>query len=142
VTEKELWKMLKPTFDGLGMATRLENTAGTSVPDVLFVGKGVFVFIELKIQHGNKFYCPPFQWAYAIRASSHVRPHNHWYLVALDNRSPMRMFTVDRLKKQADFVYTSDKLEVNLSRVTPEFVLETPKDLRKWFKYVEEQEYE
>jgi len=142
MTEKELWKMLKPTFDGLGMAVRLENTAGTSVPDILLMAKGVFVFIELKIQHGNRFYCPPFQWSLAVKASSHVRPHNHWYLVALDNRSPMRLFQFSTLKDHADLVYTNNKLEVSLKDVKPDFALDTPKDLRKWFKYVEEQEYE
>ena len=142
MTESELWKMLKPGFDGLGVAMRLENTAGASVPDVLLVSEGVFVFVELKISHGNKIYCPPFQWALALKMRKHIREHNHWYCVAVDRRSPMRMFTLMTLLKCTDPVYTHGKLEINLNGVKPDYTLNRTNDLKHWFNHVENHEYE
>jgi len=141
MTESEMWQMLKPKFDGLGTVTRLENTATSGIPDVLLVSGGVFVFIELKVQRtSTKITCPPFQWAYAMRVSHHLRRHNHWYFVGNERHLPMRMYTFEQLKT-SNPVYANGHLEISLEGITPEYVLEPPFDVMSWIKYVEDKEY-
>jgi len=141
MNETKMWRKLKPTFDGLGTATRIENTATSGMPDVLLVSGGVFVFLELKVLRSpNKIVCPPFQWSYAKRVSHHLRTHNHWYVVATTNNKPMMMFTFSQFKK-IEPVYNMGKLEISLDGIQPPFLLHKPADLREWMKFVEDKEY-
>jgi hypothetical protein len=99
MNEHEAWQTMSPYLNNFGIATRLENAAAASVPDVLYITGGLMIFIELKINHGGHFYMNPFQWAYGNRIRHHLRPHFHWVAVWDDG---FRMFSFLRVRQMSN----------------------------------------
>ena len=97
--ESEVWsKHLKPRLKVYGVATRLENAASASVPDVVFMADGFICFIELKVDHNFMFEMPKYQFAYGVEIAPHIRRQYHWIALWCEDVQGMRMFTFDRAR--------------------------------------------
>jgi Holliday junction resolvase len=82
VKESELWQKLKRGFgDGVHL-TRIENTAGTGVSDVLAVSAGKYIMIELKVAHAHWIEFRPAQIAWIAQ---HVTCGGDVRVVAVDD---------------------------------------------------------
>ena len=96
MNEHEAWANMKNYLNNFGMATRLENAAATSVPDVIFMCRNMIMFIELKVDYGGTVYTSPYQNAYGTQARHHIKAHQHWVAVWVDDG--FHMFTFQRFK--------------------------------------------
>ena len=55
IKESEYWQQLKRGLDGFDVhMSRIENAAGSGISDVSACHRGVEVWLELKVSHGNK----------------------------------------------------------------------------------------
>ena len=64
LTEAKLWKRLRPWLNAQGLATRLETSTVSGIPDVLWVTAKGSILLELKIRHGNRIKLQAFQVAF------------------------------------------------------------------------------
>lgn len=98
MNEHECWGLLGYKLNTFGVATRLENSAASSVPDVLFMTGGLMMFIEMKVDYAGKIYVPPFQFSYGVRIANQIKDHMHWVAVWVDKYEGFAMFTFKRLR--------------------------------------------
>jgi len=82
LNEHLFYKQLRPIFQSLGLPIRLENTAATSVPDLVFLSDGVTMWIELKILRGQHVSMPKFQYAMGVQMSKQIEHDLFWILVS------------------------------------------------------------
>jgi hypothetical protein len=67
LNEHLLYQRLKPIFQNVGLCIRLENSAATSVPDMVLIRQGVTLWLELKIVKSKKITMPKFQFAFGVK---------------------------------------------------------------------------
>lgn len=134
MTEADAWQEIKPRLGVMGMATRIENSAGASVPDVIFMSDGLFVWIELKINHGGAFIMPRYQYAYMVAASKYIRNYQHWFAVRCDDGG-FKMMTAERVKlMQTDGTGERVKVwwEPTWDRMPSQFVIYNTETCELW----------
>ena len=68
--ERNLWTRLKKSLPPKTHATRIENRAGSGVPDVHLCHEGHAVWVELKVAKGNKINPRPSQIAWNMAYSA------------------------------------------------------------------------
>jgi hypothetical protein len=91
-TEAEVWRFLKPLLNRYGLATRIENAANASVPDIIYACKGYLTYVELKIDRDRWIYMPPYQYSYGVRLRSFINPNRHWIAVCDEQSNVLFMY--------------------------------------------------
>jgi len=92
MNEHILWNNIRPTLNMLGFATRIENTAATSLPDILFLTDGVVALIELKIERSNIIRFNKYQWAFNVKLLNYLDDDQLLVLVSTDTGLHMYEF--------------------------------------------------
>lgn len=83
-TESDVWTIVKPKFERWGSAARIENSAGSSVSDIILAAKGLLTYVELKIDRDGWVWMPRYQYAYGVRIKKFIEPERHWVAVWRD----------------------------------------------------------
>ena len=131
MTEHDLWGKIREPLNRHGVATRLENAAAMSVPDILFVSGGAMVFIEMKIVYGEKVYMPIFQHSYGKRISHYINDFMHWVAAWDDEAGSIRMYTF-RQVSTCPISASGNKLTFNISQCKPKYILTRPESWSLW----------
>lgn len=109
VTEAKMWRKVKTSTAMLGLAFRVENTAGTSIPDVFFLGPpNRFYAIELKTRATRKevrFNKYQVAWWRAYNGLGLKCPG----LIVVSDKRDLSMIAYDSLilQEEVDFRYLS-----------------------------------
>lgn len=146
MNEHDAWQVMKPNLDSIGVPTRLENAAASSVPDVLFVAGRLMMFIELKMNYGGCILMNRFQYAYAKRISHHIRPHMHWVAVYVREEDAFFMFTFKRVDSmEFEVKAQGGKLQFYWppvwEKMPKKFMLATQADYDEWFDIIKGLEF-
>jgi len=117
-----------------GAITRLENAAGASIPDAIFMCQGYMGWMEIKIRYGRYIYGPPFQMAYAVRIGQHIHDWQHHYIV-YDESDSFKVYTVKQIRS-APQVIRGNKVRYDISEVQPVFKVEDSRQFEKFVGYL------
>jgi Holliday junction resolvase len=98
MNEHILWNNIRSTLNTLGFATRIENTAATSLPDIMFLTDGTVALIELKIERANIIRFNKYQWAFNVKLLNYLDNDQLLVLVSKDDGLYMYQF-FDMLKQ-------------------------------------------
>ena len=84
------WQQLKKVLPKKTHTTRIENRAGSGVPDVHIVHEGVAVWVELKVAKANKVNVRPSQiaWNMAYSAAGGIS----FFLVSRPSKGDLFLF--------------------------------------------------
>lgn len=124
---------------GYGEFTRLENSAGASIPDAIFLCQGYMGFMELKIRYGRYIYGPPFQMAYAVRASHHLNDWQHHYIVY--EPDTFKVYTVKQIRGCPSEV-RGNKVRYDISGLKPVFQVGDAGEFEKFIEYLMKQAFD
>ena len=133
MNEYEAGHRFKGWADGYGEFTRLENSAGASIPDAIYSCQGYMGFFELKIRYGRFIYGPPFQMAYAVRVSHHLHDWQHHY--AVYEPDLFKIYTVRQIRSCPSEV-RGRKVRYDVSQLKPVFQVEDAGRFKDFLDYL------
>lgn len=117
-----------------GVMTRLENTAGASIPDIIFMSGGLMMWMEVKYQRGDFIYSPAYQLAYMVRVSNQLNDWQHHYVVYSTDR--FKIYTGRQIKSAPSEV-RGNKVRHDVSKLKPVFEVVNHADFEKYRDYLE-----
>ena len=133
-TEKELYSRIQPLLFHHGIPSRIENSIGSGLPDVVYVVARHIIFIELKVVRSGKIFLRPFQYSYAMRVQPHINNSHMWYLC--DDKDVYKLFTFRKLKEFIIGDSNSGKITVNVRGIKPDFVLTNSLSVMQWILHI------
>jgi hypothetical protein len=117
-----------------GMYTRLENTAGASIPDAIYMAQGYMGWFEVKKLYNDAYiYGPPFQMAWAVRASHHIHDWQHHYVVY--GGDTFKIYTVKQIRSCENTV-RGNKVRYDIRYLIPVFQVSDDEEFGKFFEYL------
>lgn len=140
MNEHDAWQNLRPKLNTFGVATRLENAAAASVPDILYLTGGLMMFIELKVNYSGRIYFNHFQLGYGVRISHHIKPHNHWVFIWDDAVEGFRAYTFKDIRSMP-METVNDRISI-VWEFDRFFALKQMDTYKEWLDHVNKLEFE
>ena len=125
-----MYAKIKPWFDKHGVPARVENSAGSGMPDMIYCTKQVIMYIELKIIKSGKIHLRPYQYAYATRVLPHIDTHLYWFMCYQDDH--IRMYTFDVLRDYVVKEQSKGKVTIDVSGIQPDAKIYSIRDFETW----------
>lgn len=132
MTEAELYSKLKPWLLNHGVPSRLENSIGSGMPDVLYASNGYLIYIELKIAHAYKIKFEAFQYSFAMRMVPHIRPNFYWIAVQMKDVIAMYQWTDIYLLPKEDI--REGGVMFYIRDAKPNFIIQYKIDVQLWLE--------
>jgi len=136
MTEQKLWQRMKSWL--CGYSVRLENAVSEGLSDALWCPRGLAVFLELKIQHGNWIVVRNSQMVFGLDVRKSVPNPQHLFVVYNLARPALMCYTYNTIKLLPSSTGQNKAIRVLMKDAVADYEWSSEKDVSNYLSGLEE----